>query len=87
MRIIGEYWLRYGYAVRQFLKPPRDLHCMNNFTYWKMAETYLTCASADEGAKDVIRGIFEKGVTVWANPDNIGRIDIADNTPLPGIPY
>lgn len=87
VRIIGEYWLRYGYAVRQFMTPPKDLQCMSNFTYWKMAETYLTCASADEGAKDVIRGIFEKGVTVWANPDNIGRIDIANNAPLPGVPY
>lgn len=85
--IIGEYWLRYGYAVREFMPIPQNLKCMTKFTYWKMSETYLTCANADEGAKDVIRGIFEKGVTVWSNPADIGNIDLADNEPLPGIPY
>lgn len=79
-KVIGEYWYRYGYAVRRFVKPPTDLHCMSRFTYWKMAETYLTCALGDETSKAAIRGIFEKGVTVWRNPDDIGTIDIADNT-------
>lgn len=86
--IIGEFWYRYGYAVRQFLTPPENLKCCEKFTYWKMSETYLTCARADEGAKDVIRGIFEKGVTVWSNPAEIGKTDIADNPPIAGvIPY
>lgn len=60
--IIGEYWYRYGYAVREFLTPPNDLKCMTLFTYWKMSETYLIVANADEGVKDVIRGILERAL-------------------------
>lgn len=85
LRRVGEYWLRYGYAVRKFAKLPPSLMVMSKFTYWKLAETYITAAPMPETFKQSIRGIFEKGVTVWANPDDIGNIDIADNAPLPGV--
>jgi hypothetical protein len=58
---------------------------MSKFTYWKLSETYISSAFMPEAFKQVIRGIFEKGVTVWASPSDIGNIDIADNTPLGGI--
>jgi hypothetical protein len=85
MRIVGEYWLRYGYSVRQFYTPPSSLQCMSHFTYWKMLETYINTGPMPEGFKQIIRGIFEKGVTVWSNPNNIGNIDLAINQPLTGI--
>lgn len=85
IRTIGEYWLRYGYAVRQFGRIPDNFQAMTKFTYWKLSETYLTSAPMPETFKQAIRGIFEKGVTVWANPQYIGVIDIADNMPLEGI--
>jgi hypothetical protein len=84
---IGEYWLRYGYAIRNFIVPPANLMVMEKFTYWKMQETYITTAPMPETFKQTIRGIFEKGVTVWASPAYIGNIDIADNAKLPGIEY
>lgn len=87
MRIIGDYWLRYGYAIRAFIKPPTSLKVMSKFTYWKMTETYLINTGIPEGHKQGIRGIFEKGVTIWNSPDDIGNIDIADNVPLEGISY
>lgn len=82
--IIGEYWLRYGYAVRRFAKPKANMQVMSKFTYWKLTETYLTGALPEQ-FKQAIRGIFEKGVTVWQSPADIGNIDIANNTPLGGI--
>lgn len=84
-RSIGEYWLRYGYAVQQFARIPDSLMCMEKFTYWKLTETYISTAPMPEGFKQAIRGMFEKGVTVWANPADIGNIDLADNAPLKGI--
>jgi hypothetical protein len=84
IRANGEYWLRYGYAVQMFADLPESLMCMTNFTYWKLLETYITGA-APESMKQTIRGILEKGVTVWRSPDIIGQIDIADNDPLGGI--
>jgi hypothetical protein len=85
LRLVGEYWLRYGYAVRNFVIPPANLLCMSKFTYWKMLETYITSGGMPESMKQIIRGIFEKGVTVWSDPSYIGNTDMADNQPLDGI--
>ena len=85
MRMVGDYWLRYGYAVNRFSKLPSNLKCMTRFTYWKLKETYLVSSSCPEMFKATIRGIMEKGVTIWNNPDDIGKIDISDNDPLPGV--
>lgn len=85
MGMIGEYWLRYGYAVNRFGTVPSSLKVMDKFTYWKLKETYITSAQCPESYKQTIRGIFEKGVTVWSNPSDIGTIDMASNTPLSGI--
>jgi hypothetical protein len=87
MRIIGDYWLRFGYAIRAFIRPPQSLMVMTKFTYWKMTEAYLSSSMVPEGHKQVLRGILEKGVTVWVNAADIGNIDFADNAPLPGVSY
>lgn len=87
IRRIGEYWLRYGYSINTFIKPPQSLMVMSKFTYWKMTETYISASTVPEGFKQAIRGIMEKGFTNWANPNDIGNIDIADNIPLGGISY
>lgn len=84
--LIGEYWLRYGYAINRFMRPT-NLHAMSRFTYWKMSETYIGTSPMPETYKQAIRGIFEKGVTVWRNAGDIGMIDTADNTPSGGISY
>lgn len=85
MAAIGEYWLRYGYAVSRFGRMPDSLQVMTRFTYWKLRETYLRSSTCPETFRQAIRGIFEKGVTVWSNPADIGMVDIADNDPLPGV--
>ena len=87
MRTVGDFWLRYGYYINRWLVPPADLKCCENFTYWKMQEISLTSSQVPELFREAIRGIFEKGVTVWSNPDRIGRTDLADNEPLEGIYY
>lgn len=84
-RVVGNYFLRFGYAIREYLVPPTDFMAMTKFTYWKMLDTAIICSAADEGVKNAIRGIFEKGVTVWRNPGDIGRTYGADNAPIQGI--
>lgn len=83
--IVGNYFLKYGYAIRQYLVPQKDFMCMEKYTYWKMLDTSIICSTADEGVKNAIRGIFEKGVTVWRSPADIGRTYGADNAPIQGI--
>ena len=87
MRQVGDFWLRYGYYVNRWLTPPQDLKCMENFTYWKMQSVSLSCTEVPELFKETIRGIFEKGVTVWTDPNKMNRIDLADNEPVKGVTY
>jgi hypothetical protein len=79
IRRIGDMWLRYGYAIEQFMKLPADLMVMNKFTYWKMTELYIRASPMPESFKTAIRGIFMKGTTMYADPDDIGMIAISDN--------
>ena len=85
MNAIGEFWLRYGYAVNRFSRMPASLMVMEKFTYWKCKEVYIVSANCPETFKQTLRGIFEKGVTVWKNPGDIGNIDTANNAPLAGV--
>jgi hypothetical protein len=85
MALIGEFWLRYGYAINRFTVMPSTYQVMDTFTYWKLRETYITSSTCPESFRQTIRGIFEKGVTVWNDPTKIGNVDMATNNPLPGV--
>lgn len=91
MRTVCDFWARYGYKIQRFhmfnQASMTALRVMNHFSYWKVSETYLTCAKANEAEKDAIRGVLEKGVTVWSKPDEIGSIKPVDNKPLYNIQY
>ena len=73
MQRIGEYWLRYGYALNCDINL-NHLSLMNHFTYWKMVTCSILSSPIPESFKGAIRGIFEKGVTVWRRPSEIGNI-------------
>ena len=81
LRVIGDFWLRYGYAVNAALRPSR-LQVMEKFSYWKFQEYVIRDSIIPEQYKNVIRGIFEKGVTVWGDPDDIGFTKIDNNPPI-----
>lgn len=91
MRTVCDFWARYGYKIQRFYNfggaKMAALKIMNHFSYWKVSETYITCAKANEAEKDAIRGVLEKGVTVWGKPSEIGNIAPAVNTPLYNIEY
>lgn len=86
LRAAGEYMLRYGYFVQRFVTPPASLECMEKFTFWQMQEAYVK-GTLPEEYRLTIKGMFERGVTVWNKPEYIGVTDWADNEPLPGIGY
>lgn len=91
MRTVCDFWARYGYKIQRFYNfgnaNMTALKIMNHFSYWKVSETYITCAKANEAEKDAIRGVLEKGVTVWGNPSEIGNIAPVANAPLYNIEY
>lgn len=86
MRQVGDFFLRYGYYVNRWIFPPVNLKCCENFTYWQMQHVGLT-GYVPEVFKQTIRGIFEKGVTVWNDPNKMYKIDVADNDPIQGVRY
>jgi hypothetical protein len=77
------FWWRYGYEVDRWLFPPQSLQTMTRATFWKMTQCYLSSATCPEPYRMTIRGIFEKGVTVYNNPNDIGHLDFEyDNNPI-----
>lgn len=82
---IGEYWLRHGYVVNAYTKLPTDLMVMSKFSYWRVREVYVDAAPMPELFKQALKGIMQKGVTVWAKPEMIGYTDPATNVPKRGI--
>ena len=82
---IGEYWLRYGYAIREYVRVPIRALAMTRFTYWKMSECNIIAGAMPETFKLTLKAIFERGVTVHADPESIG-VDV-ENTPIFGDYY
>ena len=82
VRVIGDYWGKYGYACRECVNMAAfGLNQMRYYTYWKFTDIYIENASCAESDKDAIRGIFSKGVTIWRKPDEIGTVMPYDNRP------
>lgn len=79
MHSIGQFWCRYGYLMDCWINMPDTLSLMTEFTYWKLIECYLEKGDIPESFKGTVRGIFEKGVTVWRSPDRIGRTNVRKN--------
>lgn len=86
---VADYFRRYGYAVRRWLDTGtvRHMLCMEHFAYWKLLETYVIVAPANESERQTIRGVFEKGVTLWDAPESIGNTAATDNAPRAGYSY
>jgi hypothetical protein len=80
---VSDFWSRYGYQVNEFLpsffKPMSALKCMTRFSYWKMRECYLQNPYASNDELMTIKGILERGTTVWGNPNYIGSPSLESN--------
>lgn len=78
---LSDYFRRYGYSVRRFmpLGTPNDMLVMDHFAYWRVLESNIVCAGANETEREAMRGIMEKGVTLWAKPEYIGTTDVREN--------
>lgn len=75
----GDAFLRYGYMLHQQWQIDK-LQVMKHFTYWKLEEVWCSgTADALEGAQQAIKDIMTAGVTVWSDPDEIGKVSIHDN--------
>lgn len=75
----GAAFARYGYTLNSEWNMS-DMQVMKHFTFWKCSEVWCSSErSVSEGAQTAIKDILIRGVTVWSDPDDIGRVSIYDN--------
>jgi hypothetical protein len=72
---------RYGYALNQNWDVANSgLKLMRHFTYWKCTDIWVDDRkSSNNVVQNFITKMFLQGVTVWNNPNEIGRVNIYDN--------
>lgn len=77
----GDMMLRFGYALNQnWDVEASGLKIMKNFTYWKAQDVWVNAGSGvTNTAQYAIQSILERGVTVWNDPDEIGKVGIYGN--------
>ena len=79
LAIAGDYFARFGYNLEQIWEINK-LQVMKYFTYWKARDIWVNIG---EGTNDIaevaISDIFRNGVTVWSNPNLVGKVSIYDN--------
>lgn len=67
----GDWMLRYGIASNKLYNRP-DLTSCKHYTYWHAADIWAVCPYAQNEQMQTIRNIFQNGVTIWKQPDEIG---------------
>jgi hypothetical protein len=81
VRQVGDWFARFGYALNQVWDVAESGLCpMRHFCYWKAHDVWVDDRSASNAdAQSLVKTILTRGVTVWHNPDEIGRVSIYDN--------
>lgn len=85
--VVASVWNRYGYYVQEWMPIQDKLMNMTNFTYWQLQDCSVLSTRMPEMFKQTVRGIFEKGVTLWRTPEIIGRTLPHDNEIVEGVSY
>lgn len=77
----GDTFARYGYALNRMWDVSESGLCpMRNFCFWKASDIWVDCRNATgSDASRRVQQMFLSGVTVWNDPDMIGRVSVYDN--------
>ena len=72
---------RYGYALNQIWDVGKSgLSMMKSFTYWKASDIWIDVRNSGRSdIADSLSRMFCNGITVWSNPEKIGKVAIYDN--------
>lgn len=81
IRQAGDAFARFGYALNQVWDVRASGLClMENFTYWKASDIWVDDRQSSNNLVQArFERIFRDGVTVWSDPEKIGRVSIYDN--------
>lgn len=81
VRQVGDWFARYGYALEQVWDISESGLCpMRHFCYWKCRDAWVDDRkSSNNAVQQLFVTMLERGVTVWKNPEEVGRVSIYDN--------
>lgn len=79
IKIIDDYFTKYGYAIRRVKVP--NTHVRQNWTYTKTIGCTVTGAMPAEDER-IITQIYDKGITFFVNENAIKNQDSLDNPTL-----
>lgn len=75
----GSQFARYGYAENSYVKF-EGWQMMGHFTYWQCFDVVFSGTSdMSVSTENEIRSLLANGITIWTDPDEIGRVSIYDN--------
>ena len=77
----ADHFARYGYALNRMWNVSDSGFCpMRKFCYWKASDIWVDDRLSSTGdASKAIQRMFLEGVTLWKNPEEIGRVSVYDN--------
>ena len=74
----GDEFLRYGYTYNRQWNF-NGWNVGKYFTYWKLSDFWVTDLNVPDMYMDKLRFFLYGGVTIWRNPEDIGKVSIYDN--------
>lgn len=76
-RIIDDFFTMYGYATKRVKVP--NIHVRQRWTYTKTIGCNIKGKCPVDAISNIKR-IFDKGVTFWVNPSDVGNYSLSNNT-------
>ena len=75
----GDEFLRYGYALDRQWPFDGNWNIGKYFTYWKLRDFWVSNLNVPDMYMDRLRFFLFGGVTIWRNPDDIGKRTVYEN--------
>ena len=75
----GDEFLRYGYMLDRYWEFDGNWNVGKYFTYWKLRDFWVTNLNVPDMYMDKLRFFLFGGVTIWRNPQDIGKRTIYEN--------
>ena len=75
----GDEMLRYGYTLDKQWNFDGDWNIGKYFTYWKLRDFWVSNLNVPDMYMDRLRFFLYGGVTVWRNPEDIGKRTVYEN--------
>ena len=78
-KLVGNVFKLKGYRVPPTLVANPVLKQMSEWTYWEAQDVWSNSSSINDVQEGVLKSVFQNGVTLWENPENVKNVNIENN--------